>query len=228
MKFANLCDINKAYTEGIYADTPQNRKLGRVGMTYTAYAEKLKKEDSNKEKEIKPESKRLNKLFPYSYLKVTTKDGRQYLIKNSSDWCYTTKDGVVSDKNGNIIFWSTQTIANQMGPSYKENTIPFSNIQGTNELLNINPNINKKVESTNKKEMLLNVMKATLSKQLGFNIDLTIIRDNEWTISYLGKDNKKLSKINTLFNNNKYKSIIETDYDEELDETFCYINFEKK
>ena len=40
--------VSKAYTEGIYADTPANRKLGRVGMTYAAYAEKLKDEKEKK------------------------------------------------------------------------------------------------------------------------------------------------------------------------------------
>lgn len=53
MEFRNLKDIkevSKAYTEGIYLDSPLNRKLGRVGMTYTAYAEKTK---ASKEKEVK-------------------------------------------------------------------------------------------------------------------------------------------------------------------------------
>lgn len=48
MKIFNKFKINflsKAYTEGIYADTPANRKLGRVGMTYEEYAKTLKKED---------------------------------------------------------------------------------------------------------------------------------------------------------------------------------------
>jgi len=40
----NLC---KAYTEGVYADTPQNRKLGRVGMTYKQAKEKKEKYDFN-------------------------------------------------------------------------------------------------------------------------------------------------------------------------------------
>lgn len=31
--------IEKAYSEGIYNDSPLNRKLGRVGMSYTKYAE---------------------------------------------------------------------------------------------------------------------------------------------------------------------------------------------
>lgn len=39
-----IFNLNKAYTEGVYTDSPLNRKLGRVGMTYTAYAEKVKKE----------------------------------------------------------------------------------------------------------------------------------------------------------------------------------------
>ena len=41
--FNKIDELNKAYTEGIYSDTPANRKLGRVGMTYQAYAEKVKK-----------------------------------------------------------------------------------------------------------------------------------------------------------------------------------------
>ena len=44
MKILNrIHQLSKAYVEGIYADTPANRKLGRVGMTYAAYAQKLKR-----------------------------------------------------------------------------------------------------------------------------------------------------------------------------------------
>lgn len=43
MKILNrMKQVVKAYTEGIYADTPANRKLGRVGMTYAQYYKKLK------------------------------------------------------------------------------------------------------------------------------------------------------------------------------------------
>lgn len=42
--------LSKAYTEGIYADTPANRKLGRVGMSYAEYAAKQKGEE---EKSVK-------------------------------------------------------------------------------------------------------------------------------------------------------------------------------
>lgn len=37
-----LKNISKAYVEGIYSDTPANRKLGRVGMSYADYHENLK------------------------------------------------------------------------------------------------------------------------------------------------------------------------------------------
>lgn len=39
--FEKSIEVEKAYTEGIYADTPANRKLGRVGMSYSAYAAKV-------------------------------------------------------------------------------------------------------------------------------------------------------------------------------------------
>lgn len=44
----NLTMLEKAYTEGIYCDSPANRKLGRVGMTYAAYAQKIKDEEEAK------------------------------------------------------------------------------------------------------------------------------------------------------------------------------------
>ena len=44
----NLTMLKKAYTEGVYCDSPANRKLGRVGMTYAAYAQKIKDEEEAK------------------------------------------------------------------------------------------------------------------------------------------------------------------------------------
>jgi len=38
---AFLQNLVKSYTEGVYADTPANRKLGRVGMSYSQYKEKI-------------------------------------------------------------------------------------------------------------------------------------------------------------------------------------------
>lgn len=45
---SKIKQISKAYTEGIYADTPANRKLGRVGMSYAEYSKKLKDDKEEK------------------------------------------------------------------------------------------------------------------------------------------------------------------------------------
>lgn len=50
MKILNKFKVDllfKAYTEGIYSDTPTNRKLGRVGMSYIEYKIKQKKEEKS-------------------------------------------------------------------------------------------------------------------------------------------------------------------------------------
>ena len=39
-----LQNLTKSYTEGVYSDTPANRKLGRVGMSYKQYTQKDKKD----------------------------------------------------------------------------------------------------------------------------------------------------------------------------------------
>lgn len=40
--------VEKAYTEGVYADSPLNRKLGRVGMSYKKYEELVKAGEKEK------------------------------------------------------------------------------------------------------------------------------------------------------------------------------------
>lgn len=44
-------EVEKAYEEGVYCDSPANRKLGRVGMTYKEWSQKQneKKEDNKKD-----------------------------------------------------------------------------------------------------------------------------------------------------------------------------------
>ena len=44
-------EVEKAYVEGIYADTPANRKLGRVGMSYAQWAKIQSDIQVKKEKE---------------------------------------------------------------------------------------------------------------------------------------------------------------------------------
>lgn len=50
-KIAFIKNLEKAYTEGVYADTPANRKLGRVGMSYAQYAQKVSGESENQKKQ---------------------------------------------------------------------------------------------------------------------------------------------------------------------------------
>lgn len=47
--------ISKAATEGVYIDSPLNRKLGRVGMSYKKYSERIKnaEESVNTHKSVK-------------------------------------------------------------------------------------------------------------------------------------------------------------------------------
>ena len=40
---SKIKQVSKAYTEGTYADTRANRKLGRVGMSYAEYSKKIKR-----------------------------------------------------------------------------------------------------------------------------------------------------------------------------------------
>lgn len=50
-EIAFIRNLTKAYTEGVYADTPANRKLGRVGMSYAQYAQKVSGEGEKKQKD---------------------------------------------------------------------------------------------------------------------------------------------------------------------------------
>lgn len=43
LNISSFKDICKAYIEGVYSDNPTNKKLGRVGMSYTAYNKYLQK-----------------------------------------------------------------------------------------------------------------------------------------------------------------------------------------
>ena len=67
-----LTYLIKAYTEGIYADTPANRKLGRVGMSYKEYAEKVKagKGEELKQKGQEEIQKEKEKIFNSEEFKV--------------------------------------------------------------------------------------------------------------------------------------------------------------
>ena len=58
--------VEKAYVEGIYADTSINRKLGRVGMSYAEYAKMIK--DRGEKENTEPKIKREKKDKPESII----------------------------------------------------------------------------------------------------------------------------------------------------------------
>ena len=49
---AFIKNLEKAYTEGVYADTPANRKLGRVGMSYKEWTSKKQGQSGEDKDEI--------------------------------------------------------------------------------------------------------------------------------------------------------------------------------
>ena len=63
------------------------------------------------------------------------------------------------------------------------------------------------------------IIKATLDKVTNSDIDVTVISDSKFCFSYIGKDENIFNKIKAFF-----KKELVYDYDEELDETFCYLN----
>lgn len=66
-------EVEKAYQEGVYSDSPANKKLGRVGMTYKQYeASKSGKTESKEEKGKE--------------LKSDDKDLKEYTAKIKATW----------------------------------------------------------------------------------------------------------------------------------------------
>ena len=65
-ELAFVKNLEKAYVEGVYSDTPANRKLGRVGMSYAQYAQKLKGEGGQQRENIQEQEKQNNKKEQYS------------------------------------------------------------------------------------------------------------------------------------------------------------------
>lgn len=52
LNFTSFKNIEKSYTEGIYSDSPMNRKLGRVGMSYSAYQNFLSRKNEGEDVNI--------------------------------------------------------------------------------------------------------------------------------------------------------------------------------
>ena len=57
LNISSFSHIQKAYQEGIYADTPANKKLGRVGMTYTAYNDYIQRKKEGEDVDLENHKK---------------------------------------------------------------------------------------------------------------------------------------------------------------------------
>ena len=78
----SLNTFQKDYVEGVYNDSTLNRKLGRVGMTYTAYAEKVKKD---KEKNKVEKKEKVVREFPETLSDLEFSDNKaKYNIKDNT------------------------------------------------------------------------------------------------------------------------------------------------
>lgn len=108
-------EVEKAYTEGIYADTPANRKLGRVGMSYSAYANKANG-GSSEQGDIRDFKKTLNKGQTEYSATIEEKTIRIYQEGNKKNkYWVVEKEGkkVVDDKGTSLKFKSANDAINK-------------------------------------------------------------------------------------------------------------------
>lgn len=144
--------IEKAYTEGVYADSPLNRKLGRVGMSYKKYEEMVAAGEKEKapsyernyiKNEIPENISDLNfKKNEYGHYeanyKVGNKDISIYMVIHGRDdrsYSFTIKEGDKKDRYQNL---STKEVTNKMKDLKRiEDNIPlYDKVPLTPEELN--------------------------------------------------------------------------------------------
>lgn len=97
-KLSFLKEVLKAYVEGVYSDSIINQKLGRVGMNYHQYQEKLKKDQQNNPNGQEDKEKRIKKDIPETLADLDFKEtesgkiAAKYSIKNTNVSVYMEKD----------------------------------------------------------------------------------------------------------------------------------------
>lgn len=102
-------EVEKAFSEGVYADTPKNRKLGRVGMSYKTY---LKKKE-----EIKEDKKNKNReRIKYIISALTSIYGSD--LKDLSE----TKTNIICKYIENI---AKETTGKSYSTNYKKGTLDY-------------------------------------------------------------------------------------------------------
>lgn len=150
--FNKIKYVEKAYTEGVYADSPLNRKLGRVGMSYKKYEEMVAAGEKEKapsyernyiKNEIPENISDLNfKKNEYGHYeanyKVGNKDVSIYMVIHGRDdrsYSFTVKEGDKKDRYQNL---STKEVINKMKDLKRvEDNIPlYDKVPLTPEELN--------------------------------------------------------------------------------------------
>jgi len=100
--------IEKAYTEGIYADTPQNRKLGRVGMSYVEYAKMVEQQSESKEKIEQKEKKEIpENIQDLVFKKENNKKIASYFVDKKDVTIEIIKEEKYKDKQYKMVVKET-------------------------------------------------------------------------------------------------------------------------
>lgn len=84
-KEAFLSNLEKSYSEGVYVDNAQNRKLGRVGMSYKQYKEKVNVGNPDKgywEEFVDEDTGEVVKMW---VTKPTKKEEKEFLKKRKKE-----------------------------------------------------------------------------------------------------------------------------------------------
>lgn len=218
LNFTGFKYIEKAYTEGIYADSPLNRKLGRVGMTYTAYAEYTQRKKEGEDVDIqdfrKSSENILNrnkailkdKLKPLDDFNSTTislsDDHKAFIEKEKGKY-----NVLVIDKNKDIVdkfnFTSKEQLLNDFNAYLYEADLNVS--YSTLKYLNNKAEFDK----LNKKEILSKIDNLKIERKWGEDeiISPTSIFKN----SYKSKTAQDLTKFIT------YKFGVKEKYQVNLD-----------
>ena len=208
-------EVEKAYTEGVYSDSPANRKLGRVGMSYKDYAEKSHKTEENDTKEKE------DKLIYF-------KDGKINVLEST-----LLKYPLLNKIKGNIDNFTKENVK-KLGVNYDEvhdfiNTLYDKNLE-LSKKINIPkflyhkspPSIRKEIENEGLKPKIGDSYKAHWEGEKKENELEPVIfaydknkkeydttwDDDIWEIDTNKLDNKNWKKDPDEYMTNKYGSIV--------------------
>ena len=168
MKILNrIKQISKAYTEGVYSDTPANRKLGRVGMSYKNYSE---------QKEIKSDINK-SELNEISIVKKGSKVDKEVynLVPSFSNSIRESRFAILED--GKVI---AGLMRGEEGDSYKADIaiVPSQRNKGLSKKL-IMAMIKDFVDNSKTKQIKLDIVNKKILDNLKNNFGFSIIWNEE-------------------------------------------------